>query len=173
LTADQKLLLVSYLAGLKNTYGVDINLDDYRGGAATENWDALLACDLKSTADRVQLANQINADDLRPKSHDALEKLRGYLHKIALPQGPTSAPMLVIYGGRDPMIPREWTDRALERACAMGDVIQIEFQPDRGGPDVDLSGVLGWMSDRLKGAPAHNDCGALAMSTRPSRGGAL
>jgi pimeloyl-ACP methyl ester carboxylesterase len=171
LTADQKLLLVSYLAGLKNTYGNDVNLDDYRGGAATEKWDALLACDVKSTAELVRLANQISADDLRPKSHDALERLRGYLHKIALPQGPTSAPMLVIFGGQDPMIPREWTDRALERACGMGDVIQIQFLPDRGGPDVDLSGPLRWMSDRLNGAPSHNDCADLTMSTGPSPGG--
>jgi hypothetical protein len=119
----------------------------------------------------VRLANQISADDLRPKSREALERLRGYLHKIALPQGPTSAPMLVVFGGQDLMIPREWTDRAIERACGMGDVVQIQFQPDRGGPEVDLSGPLRWMRDRLNGAPAHNDCAALTMSTGPPRGG--
>ena len=171
LTADQKLLLVSYLAGLKNTYRDDVNLDDYRGGAATEKWDALLACDVKSTAQLVRLANQISADDLRPKSRDALERLRGYLHKIALPQAPTSAPMLVIYDGQDPLIPREWTDRALERACRMGDVIQIQFQPDKGGPDVDMSGPLRWMSDRLNGAPAQNDCDSWTVSSGQPRGG--
>jgi pimeloyl-ACP methyl ester carboxylesterase len=171
LTADQKLLLVSYLAGLKNTYGADVNLDDYRGGAATEKWDALLACDVKSTDELVRLANQISADDLRPKSRDALERLRGFLQKIALPQGPTSAPMFVIYGGQDPLIPREWTDRALERACRMGDVIQIQFQPDKGGADVDVLGPLRWMSDRLNGAPAHNDCAGFTVSTGPPRGG--
>ena len=172
LTADQKLLLVSYLAGLKNTYGDDVNLDDYRRGAATEKWDALLACDVKSTDELVRLANQISADDMRPKSRDALERLRGFLQKIALPQGPTSAPMIVIYGGQDPLIPREWTERALERACRMGDVIQIQFQADKGGADVDVSGPLRWMSDRLNGAPAHNDCAAFTIvSTGPPRGG--
>jgi len=168
LTTDQKLVLVSFLDALKRTYRADVNLDDYRRGAAQQNWSALLACDAESRDERERLGNQISADDLRPRSPDAVNTLRGFLQKSTLPQGPTSAPMLVIYGGLDPLIPRGWTDHALDRACKMGDVIQIQFQPDRGGDGIDLSSALGWINDRFKGTPAVNDCGSFTPSDQSS-----
>jgi pimeloyl-ACP methyl ester carboxylesterase len=171
LTTDQKLTLVSFLAALKETYGADVNLDDYRRGAAQQNWNALLACDAESSDERARLADQIRADDLRPRSADAVNNLRGFLHKTTLPQGPMSAPMLVIYGGPDPLIPPGWTENALNRACKMGDVIQIQFQPDKGGADVDLSSALGWINDRFKGTSAPNDCGSLTGADVSTRAG--
>jgi pimeloyl-ACP methyl ester carboxylesterase len=171
LTTDQKLTLLSFLAALKNTYRDDVNLDDYRRGAATENWDALLACDVKSSDERARLASQISADDLRPRSPDGVDSLHRFLQKTTLPQGPTSAPMLVVYGGRDALIPHGWTDRALDRACKMGDVIQIEFQPDRGGDDIGVSEALGWINDRLKGTPTINDCESFTAADESPRAG--
>lgn len=119
-----------------------------------------MACDAESRGERMKLANQITADDLRPRSSDAVNDLRGFLHKTVLPQGPTRAPMLVLYGGHDPLIPHEWTDRALYRACTMGDVIQIQFREDKGGEDIDASSALGWINDRFAGTPPVNDCGS-------------
>jgi pimeloyl-ACP methyl ester carboxylesterase len=171
LTKDQKLTLVSFLAAIKETYGKDVNLDDYRRGAAQENWNALLACDATSSDERARLADQISADDLRPRSADAVNTLRGFLRKTTLPQGPTSAPMLVIYGGRDPLIPPGWTQRVVERACKMHDVIQVQFQPDKGGDDIDVSSVLGWINDRLNGIPAVNNCGSVTAADGSSRTG--
>jgi pimeloyl-ACP methyl ester carboxylesterase len=172
LTTDQKLALPAFLAALENTYGKDvINLDDYRHGGAQKNWDELLACDTESSDQRAQLAEQISADDLRPSSSDALDSLRGFLRKTTLPQGPTNAPMLVIYGGRDPLIPRDWTDGAVDRACGMGDVIQTEYQPDKGGADIDVSSALGWISDRLKGIAVVNQCESLIAAEEPARDG--
>jgi hypothetical protein len=172
LTTDQKLALQAYLAALENTYGKDvIDLDDYRNGSVQENWDALLACDTQTSDHRAQLAEQIGADDLRPSSSDALDSLRGFLRKTTLPQGPTSAAMLVIYGGRDPLIPREWTERAVDRACGMGDIIQTEFQPNKGGADIDVSSALGWIRDRLKGIAAVNQCASLTGAAKPSTDG--
>ena len=171
LTTDQKLTLQGFLAALKNEYGKDVNLEDYRHGDARKNWDALLACDTESSDQRARLAEQIGADDLRPSSSDAVDSLRGFLQKTTLPQGPTSAPMLVIYGGRDPLIPRDWTDLAVERACGMGDVIQTDFQPDKGGGDIDVASALGWISDRLKGTAALNECESLLAADEPSQHG--
>ena len=171
LTTDQKLTLVSFLAALKNIYGADVDLDKYRRGAAQEHWDALLACGTKSRDERRMLASQISADDLRPSSSDAVASLRGFLQKTALPQGPTGAPMLVIYGGRDPVVPRAWTDQALNRACKMGDVVQIEFQPDGGGDDVGMASALGWINDRVKAIPPRDDCESLTVADEPPRAG--
>ncbi|MFN8226814.1 MAG: alpha/beta hydrolase-fold protein [Mycobacterium sp.] len=163
LTAEQKLMYVRFLAALKNEHRYDLELDDYRRGVAQQNWDALLAC---RGADALALAAQIPPQDLQPVDAPALDRLRGYLQKTTLPQGPTSAPMYVIYGGRDPATPAAWTDRALTRACQMGDSIQMSFRPDAGG--VESLAAVGWIIDRLKGSGAANDCAAyLAARNEP------
>jgi S-formylglutathione hydrolase FrmB len=155
LTADQKLVYVAYLAAVKSQHEYDVDLDDYRRGAAQQNWDALLSC---QRPDRTALAEQIPPEDLKPASEQALGTLRGYLRKTTLPQGPTAAPMYVIYGGRDPTIPAAWTERAIGRACQMGDVIQVAEWPDKGHRDIDPLAAVGWLTDRLKSNPSANDC---------------
>jgi pimeloyl-ACP methyl ester carboxylesterase len=158
LTKDQQLALVAYLASLKNEF-TEFDLDAYRRGIVRENWDLLLSCRGPDADQRVKVADQISADDLRP-SPEAVEMLHGYLRKTTLPQAPTIAPMLVIYGDQDPLIPKAWTDRALYRACKMGDVIQIEQQPDIRGTDIDLPAAMGWIKARFNSEPAANECEA-------------
>lgn len=155
LTEEQKLVYVAYLAAVASEHEYDVDLDDYRRGAAQQNWDALQSC---QGTDRLALAEQIPAEDLKPASDQALETLRGYLQKTTLPQGPTAAPMYVIYGGADDMIPPAWTERAIGRACQMGDVIQIAEWPDKGHRDIDPLAGVGWLVDRLTANPSANDC---------------
>ena len=69
--------------------------------------------------------------------------------------------MLVIYGGMDAVIPPMWTDRALQAACTMGDVIDIQMQTDKGHDDVDASAAYPWINDRFQGAPVANSCESL------------
>ncbi|MFV8053744.1 lipase family protein [Mycobacterium sp. 48b] len=158
LNTDQKLAYVAYLAALKDQYYYDFELDDYRRGAAQENWDALLGC--TDNAQRKSLADKLSADDLRPANPAALETLRGYVQKTNLPQGPTKAPMYVIYAGRDSVIPAASTERALAAACKMGDGIQIAFWPDATREQAEPLAALGWLNDRMKSVPAANDCPA-------------
>jgi Secretory lipase len=159
LTKDQELALQAYLAALKTEYP-DVNLDDYRRGIVQDKWDVLSACQGPALEERATVADQITSDDLRPSSPAATETLRGFLRKTSLPQGPTQAPMLVIYGDHDGLIPREWTDRALDHGCNMGDVIQIEMQPGNGSADIDPSSAIGWLNERVNGAPVANSCGS-------------
>ncbi|MDV3127574.1 lipase family protein [Mycobacterium sp. 21AC1] len=156
LNSDQKLVYVAYLAALKDEYYYDFELDDYRRGSAEQNWDALLNC--SDTMQRKALAEQIPPQDLRPATPAALETLRGYIQKTNLPQGPTQAPMYVIYGGQDSVIPAAWTDRAIAEGCKMGDVIQIAFWPDKGRDQINPVAALGWLDDRMKSLPSANDC---------------
>ena len=158
LNAQQKLDLQAFLAAVKNAYHDDVNLDDYRSGVARDKWDALLACQGEALSERAALSDQIGPDDLRPQSQQAAATLRGFLLKASLPQGPTKAPMLVTFGGRDPLIPPEWTERALDRACKMGDVIQIRRLPDDAPDQLDVAAALDWMSQRVNAVPAPNDC---------------
>ena len=157
LTTDQLGPLQLILAALKDEYP-DFNLDDYRRGIVKDKWDLLLSCNSAQADEHTKLMDQVTADDLRPASPDAVDTLRNYLQKTSLPRGPAAAPMLVIYGGKDSFIPAAWTDSALQRACRMGDVIQIQMQPGKNHGDVDASALFPWVTHRFDGDPAPNDC---------------
>jgi len=154
LTRDQLLLFQQYLVGLKNAY-YDLNIDAYRRGVAFDNWDVLSACWGPDAQKRTAIADQLTPDDLRPATPEATEALRNYLAKTTLPQAPGFAPMLVIPEGPDGLIPGQFTQDAITRACGMGDVIQI------GTPiGDDLRPVLDWIGNRMAGGPVQNDCPA-------------
>jgi len=164
LTTAQKLALQAYLASLKREYP-DFALDDYRHGIVRDQWDVFSACQGPATTERTKLADRLGADDLRPANPAAAQTLRGYLQKTNLPQGPTAAPMLVVYGGRDPLIPPDWTERAVHRACVMGDAIELDLQRGKSSSDIDTSSAFAWMRDRFAGAPARDDCPSLSAAT--------
>ena len=105
-----------------------------------------------------KVVDQITADDLRPDSPAALATLRGYLQKMSLPQQQAAAPMLVIYGAKDALIPVSSTDSALAQACRMGDVIDIQRQPDKGHSDLDVMMAFTWLIDRVNGGPVNDSC---------------
>jgi pimeloyl-ACP methyl ester carboxylesterase len=164
LTTAQKLALQAYLASLKREYQ-DFALDDYRRGMVRDRWDVFSACQEPAATERTRLADQLGADDLRPASPAAAQTLQGYLRKTNLPQGPTAAPMLVVYGAHDPLIPPDWTERAVHRACMMGDAIELDSQPDKASSDIDTSAAFAWMRDRFDGATARDDCPSLRAAT--------
>jgi pimeloyl-ACP methyl ester carboxylesterase len=164
LTTAQTLALQAYLASLKREYQ-DFALDDYRRGMVRDHWDVFSACEAPAATERSRLADHLGADDLRPASPAAAQTLRGYLQKTNLPQGPTAAPMLVVYGDRDPLIPAAWTERAVHRACTMGDAIELDVQSDKSSSDFDMSLAFAWMRDRFDGAQARDDCPSLRAAT--------
>jgi pimeloyl-ACP methyl ester carboxylesterase len=165
LTNEQAPALPLILSWLKKQYP-DFNVDDYAHGLVKDKWDILMACQGPKAAERDKITDQISADDLRPSSPAAVDTLRAYLQKMSLPQGPTAAPMLVIYGGRDLLVPAAWTERALTAACGMGDVIDIQTQPDKGHTDIDISSAFGWINDRFREVPAPNSCLSFQASER-------
>jgi hypothetical protein len=161
LTAEQQSALRAILEGLRHGYP-DFNIDDYRHGYSAQNWDLLNACNGPDIVKRAELSKGIGPDDMKPSSPQAVDALRGYLQRMGLPQRPALAPMLVIYGGKDDLVLPDWTDRALRAACGMGDVIDIQFQPEKGHSDLDVSLAFSWIADRFKDRPAPNSCDAFA-----------
>jgi pimeloyl-ACP methyl ester carboxylesterase len=157
LTKEQQAALPLILSSLANEHP-DFQLNDYRRGVVEQRWNSLTSCEGPAIADRAKVIDDISADDLRPDSPQAVDTLRAYLQKRGLPQRPATAPMLVIYGGMDTLTPGSWTDQALEAACRMGDVIDIQFQPDKGHSDIDVTYSFGWINDRFAGVPAANSC---------------
>ncbi|MDX1872423.1 lipase family protein [Mycolicibacterium sp. 120266] len=152
LTEEQMLTLHQYLSALANEY-TDFRIDDYRHGVLKANWDALSGCVGGSSAERARVLAEMTAADLRPSTPDAVDALRGYLKKTALPQGPTAAPMLVTADRPGGLIPQVWTDRAVARACELGDIVATGIQAE-GDPDK----AVGWITDRFNSIAAQNDC---------------
>jgi pimeloyl-ACP methyl ester carboxylesterase len=169
LTKGQHLVLQAFLGALKSEYSNEFNLDDYRNAVVREKGDELSACRGPASEQGANVAGQVTPGDLRPATPKAAAALRGYLQKTSLPQGPTQAPMLVIYGGQDSLVPPAWTDNALYRACKMGDVIQIQMQPDKGHIEIDPSTAIGWIGERFKSAAAANDCGSFTATYESAR----
>jgi pimeloyl-ACP methyl ester carboxylesterase len=167
LTKDQQASLQLILAALATEHP-DLPLDDYRRGVVAQKWDVLSSCETSTATQRNEAIEQIGPDDLRPSGPDQTAVLAGYLQQRGLPQAPTAAPMLVVYGGADSFLPGSWTDRALTAACTMGDVIDIQFQPDKGHSDIDVSMAFGWINERFAGQPAANSCESFIAAQQPA-----
>ena len=163
LTPEQQHLYMSYLAALSSEYPGRFQIDDYRRGAAKQNWDLLLGCAKGDDDARATAWTRVTPDDLRPATPAALAALRTYLQKTTLPQGPAQQPMLVVFGDRDPLTPAAWTERALSRACAMNDQITIRQQ---AAPALDAE-ALDWIATSLREQPVANDCAAF-LSAHPA-----
>lgn len=66
-----------------------------------------------------------------------------------------------IVGTNDNLIRPEWTEAAVERACADGDVIEFQARPGEGHADgAAVPGAVAWVKDRFAGVPAPNTCGS-------------
>lgn len=167
LTPDQKPAYQWMLVGLSG--GPDpLDLDDYRRGLVRDEWDVLSSCRGPLAAQRETVIPKIGEDDLKPANVDATNRLRGRLADMSLPNAPTVAPMLVTYGGADQLIAPVWTDEALREGCALGDVIDVRFAPEKSHGDVDLGGALGWLKERFDGVPPANSCPSLLPTPAPS-----
>lgn len=157
LTSDQ-LLTMPLIVEAQARVHPDLDLDDFRAGAAAEYWSALTACTGPLVYQRSQAAEQLRAQDVAPRDGAAADRLRQLLRDWALPQRPLSAPLSVWYGGADTLVDAEWTAAAIARACAMGGTITVQFEPDKGHVDVDLVSQLKWMDQLFNDQPVRNDC---------------
>ena len=82
--------------------------------------------------------------------------------------GLTSAPMWVIYGADDSYTPATWTERALQRACGYGDVIQIERQAGPRPDAIVLARAIPWITTQFTYETPVNDCPSFTGETTPT-----
>ncbi|WP_328354021.1 lipase [Mycobacterium sp. NBC_00419] len=157
LTADQGPLLQWVLYALAQE-DPQLNLDDYRRGVVADNWAVLSSCAPEKSSQRAEVAQRITADDLRPSTPEATDALRAHLARMSVPQQRSTAPMLVIYGGRDTLISPAWTKQALDKACTMGSTVEYYLQPDKGHGDIDAAVAFGWIRQRFDGDAPLNAC---------------
>lgn len=159
--SDQQLAFVAIVESLARLHP-DLNRDDYRRGSAAANWDVLAACSGPRIGERGTLAAQLTPADTMPANAQAAARLRQFLQQWALPQKPLSAPLSVVYAGRDEFIDAAFTTAAIARACALGGNVTWDLQPDRTHGTVDVASRIAWLADRFAGTPAVDECPSLA-----------
>ena len=73
---------------------------------------------------------------------------------------PTTVPMLILQGGRDPIISPDITTAAVHRMCGHGDVIDYRTYPDAFHNVVPsaASDLNAWIAARFHGDPAPRNC---------------
>jgi pimeloyl-ACP methyl ester carboxylesterase len=154
LTQDQIALMPLVVAGLEVT-DPQLVESDYLRGAAADHKEAFMSC----SSDKQGLFAELNAEQVRPASPAAADRLTQLLDANALPQRTLSAPMLVANGGNDQLIPPQWVTAAVSRACSLGGIVQHIEMAGRGHLDAD-PGDEGyrWMKDRCAGTPAPSNC---------------
>jgi len=158
LTREQRPVLQMIVESLARLHPEEVNRDDFRRGAAAHYWNVLADCTEAGAYKRGNAVKQLGARDFTPRSPQAADRLRGYLQAWALPQKPLSAPLYVWYGGQDPYIDADWTTAAIQRACTLGGVVTVKFEPEGGHNPGNALNMLDWMADRFAGKPAPDDC---------------
>ena len=74
LNRDQQLMLQQYLVAMTQAYP-GFPLEDYRRGAARDNWATLAACRGPAVADRTVVLDSLGPHDLGPTTPEATERL--------------------------------------------------------------------------------------------------
>jgi Secretory lipase len=157
LTTDQILSMQAIIESLARLHP-DLNRDDYRRGAVKRYWDILSSCSGPEVLDRTRAGRELQATEIAPANPVAAERLRDYMRAWAVPQGPLSAPLYVVYGGRDTHIDPQWVTDAIARACGLGGIVDSEFQPDGDHNNIAITKSLAWIHDRFEGKPVVNEC---------------
>jgi pimeloyl-ACP methyl ester carboxylesterase len=157
LTIEQGAVMQAIIESLARLHP-DLNRDAYRRGTAKEYWNVMSACSDDTAYQRAEAIKRLGPDDFVPHNADAAIQLRNLLQKWAIPQKPLSAPLYVWYGGQDVFIDAAWTAAGIQRACALGGSITIDFDPNGGHNPATGTAVLNWITDRFAGKPATNDC---------------
>jgi pimeloyl-ACP methyl ester carboxylesterase len=157
LTDDQRVAMLFVLQSLAWAHP-DFDLNKYRRGYSAEHWDELLDCLPPDLDDILRVRSKMQNSDLKPETPADRDRLRDLLAQMALPQHKLDTPLMVVYGTQDTLVNLPWFEEAIDRACAQGDVIQIEKSIGQGHSDLDSTYGLGWLRDRLTGQSVPNNC---------------
>lgn len=156
LTTPQKEMLPYLLYGAEQ---VDPSIDPnaYSGSVAQDNSELLLSCDSGGADARKQAVEAMAPDEFAADSAESEQKLLDVIGRNTLPQVRTEVPMYVAYGALDDVILAQWTADGIEKACALGDSVVAEEQPE-AGHDVSDEAAISFISDRFAGRPVTSTC---------------
>jgi hypothetical protein len=141
----------------------EFDLDLYRSGVARERWDSLSDCAPPDPEETKQLLVDLNPNDLKPRDPGAAADLRRRLAALGVPANyptPGSAPVLVAFGTLDNSSPPDGIQRAIDRACAKGERIEVltRVGGSNASDDQMVDAALGWLYARFAGERLGNVC---------------
>ena len=161
LTADQQALLPLVVEGLER-FNPGLGGHSLLPDLPKEQEDEMFTCQPDARTLRSEL---LPPEGIRVADRTTATLLRDALRKIALPQGPLTAPMLVVNGLADKMIPPQWVTAAVNEACQLGSRIQHFEVAGAGHGDLGdqaYDAAANWIRGRFESAPAPSNCGAAA-----------
>lgn len=88
----------------------------------------------------------------------------GRIEQNAAGRQPIAAPVLVVQGTADPLVPAAATQAWVNRLCALGTDVELTLYPDVGHGAViaaAMPGILTWIGDRRAGKAPASACDAL------------
>ncbi len=97
-------------------------------------------------------------------AHNPLDdpELAAIVHKNSPGNRPAGAPLLVVQGTGDHLVPQFLTDAFVAKACAAGDSVDYRLYPgaDHGDPELTASSsdIASWFAARVGGTPAVSTC---------------
>jgi hypothetical protein len=141
----------------------ELDLDLYRSGVARERWDSLADCAPPDPEETKQLLVDLNPNDLKPRDPGAAADLRRRLAALGVPANyptPGSAPVLVAFGTLDNSSPPDGIQRAIDRACAKGERIEVLTRVGgyNASDDQMVDAAIGWLYSRFAGERLGNVC---------------
>lgn len=158
LTTEQIIVLPSLIAGLAVVHP-DLQPTDYVRGPLYERRSVFAACEGENNGLLAEIADEVVPADYAPVDGAAADRLRNWLTDAGVPRVPASAPMLVGYGELDQLTLPDWTRAAVDRACEMGETIQLLEAPGQGHGILDMgSAPAEWLGGRFAGTPPANTC---------------
>ena len=156
LTTPQKQMLPYLLYGAQQ---VDPAIDpkNYSGSVAEPNSELLLSCRSEDTDAKAQVIDAMAADEFAADSTESEQQLLDVVGRFTLPQVRTEVPMYVAYGGQDDVVLPQWTADGVDKACALGNTVVAQEQPDNGHDVGDEAGIQ-FVADRFAGEPVTSTC---------------
>ncbi len=156
LTRPQKELLPYLLYGAEQ---VDPSIDptDYSGSVAEANNELLLTCSGGDTAGKERAVQAMAPDEFAADSTESEQKLIDVVDRYTLPQVRTEVPLFVAYGAKDDVVLPQWTADGIEKACALGDSVVAQEQPEQGH-DVSDEAAMQFLAARFAGQTVPSTC---------------
>jgi Secretory lipase len=158
LTHDQLHLYFLAIMGLQRTTHPDMDLQRFLHGSMYENRDLLMVCTGPEVQKALEVLRAADPADVKPVDQAAADEMTAWLKDLGVPQQPTAAPMLVVYGSEDRLVDQSWIERAITRGCSMGDTIQWVLRPGEGHGDIDASMAFPWVRERFDNQRPINRC---------------
>lgn len=160
MTSEQLALMPLVIIGLERSDPALIERHFLAGRAADEKGE-LGGCGPETN----RLLGEVTPNDVRPNSRQNADALRDALRKMALPQRPLAAPMLVVNGLKDDSILPSSVSAAVARSCRLGGRIEHIEVPDAGHNDLAADDAIqSWIADRFADKPAPSNCPSTPIS---------